>query len=73
MQGRQSRLFLYAILAFAFQAVPWLFKEGELRVLAFLVGKVWVWYGIREDLLWLCGYIEKAGGASGGRPPSYNQ
>lgn len=42
---------------------------GEPRVLAFLVGKVLVWYGIRENLLWLCGYIEKAGGASGGRPP----
>lgn len=40
-------------------------QKGEPRVLAFLVGKVLVWYGIRENLLWLCGYIEKAGGASG--------
>lgn len=59
--------------SFCFSSCALVVQEGELRVLAFLVGKVWVWYGIREDLLWLCGYIEKAGGASGGRPPSYNQ
>lgn len=38
-------------------------QKGKPRVLAFLVGKVLLWYGIRENLLWLCGYyIEKASG-----------
>lgn len=38
-------------------------KKGKPQVLAFLVGKVLLWYGIRENLLWLCGYyIEKASG-----------
>lgn len=36
-------------------------QKGEPRVLSFLVGKVLVWYGIRENLLWLCGYIRKGG------------
>ena len=36
-------------------------QKGKPKVLAFLVGKVLLWYGIRENLL--CGYyISKAGG-----------
>jgi len=38
-------------------------QKVESQVLSFLLGKVLVWYGIKENLLWLRGYIEQAGRA----------